>query len=92
MKKIDIENGTNYLIEIKSLEEVYGIISAYGWKTKEGYAEPLNSLSLLGTDYGKPNATEQMTKFAEGNREMFDKIKKIINERIIILEEEFKEL
>lgn len=87
-----IEKSTEYLINIKALKEVAKICSAYGWKQIQKYDNFKNELSVLGTDYGKPNATETTTYIAQGNRKMFSDIEKIVNDRIKVLEEEFDKL
>ncbi len=87
-----LEIGTEYLINLKALKEVAKICSAYGWKKIQEYDNVKSSLSVLGTDYGKPNASEIMTHISQGNRKMFADMEKIVNERIKVLEKEFDEL
>ena len=87
-----IKEGTAYLIELKALKEVKKICSAYGWKKIQEYDKVVSDLSVLGTDYGKPNATEVMTHLAKGNRKMFSEMGDIIEKRILVLEKEFSEL
>ena len=87
-----LEKATEYLINIKALKEVSKICSAYGWKKIQEYDGVKSQLSVLGTDYGKPNASEIMTHISKGNRKMFSEIEEIVKKRIKILEKEFDEL
>lgn len=87
-----LEKGAYLLIEIKALKDVVGICSAQGWKTAITYKDVKSNLSVLGTDYGKPNATELMTEVAQKNRKMFSEMSDIVNKRIEELEKQFEEL
>lgn len=87
-----LEKATEYLINIKALKEVSKICSAYGWKKIQEYDGVKSQLSVLGTDYGKPNASETMTHISQGNRKMFSEMEEIVNKRIKILEKEFEDL
>jgi hypothetical protein len=92
MTKEKVEIGAKYLAEIKALNDVIKTCSAYGWIKLCEYNKVVDDLSLLGTDYGKPNATPLMTELAKGNRQMFSQMKEIVEKRIKALEEEFSQL
>ena len=92
MTKQDVEIGAKYLAEISALQDVAKICSAYGWLRYCENNKIVSDLSLLGTDFGKPNASPLMTELAKGNREMFMKIEAIVNKRINELQLEFSKL
>lgn len=92
MTKQDVEIGAKYLAEIDALQDVSKICSAYGWQKHCENEKIVNNLSVLGTDFGKPNATVLMTELAKGNRQMFLEMEKIVRKRIDILKKEFESL
>lgn len=92
MTEEKIKLSLAYVSEIKSLKAVMEICEAYQWTKHCEHNDKCNKLSLLGTDYGKPNATEIATKFAKGNREMFSKMRDIVDERIKEIQTEFDKL
>lgn len=87
-----LEVGTEYLINLKALKEVSQICSAYGWKKIQNYDGVKSELFVLGTDYGKPNASKTMTHISQGNRKMFFEMEEIVRKRIEVLEKEFEKL
>lgn len=92
MTEEQIKIGAEYLAEIKSLNELGGILNTYRWGLLKEYGEITSGLNLLGTDHGKPNATKLQTTFGYGNRKLFSDIKDLIDVRVKELENDFKEL
>ena len=81
-----------YLAEIKALKDVHSLLTAHNWAKLNSYTEEISALSLTGTDYGKPNATELQTRLAQDNRAMFNKLREIIDVRVKEVEAEFAAL
>jgi hypothetical protein len=92
MNRQQIEDGAFYLAEIKALEDLYKHLEDFVRAHSSVHGDIVDRIHLLGTDYGKPNASKLMTKIAEGNRLMFWEIKQLTKNRIEVLEEEFKKL
>jgi hypothetical protein len=92
MERNKLEDGLTYIAEIDALKKLSRQLETYHYERWQANKDLKDRISLLGTDYGKPNATELGTKIAQGNRSMLYEMKKIVDERIKAVEEEFKAL
>ena len=92
MTKQNVLDGAYLLAEIEALQNLRKLFEPFfNIKHMENEAK-VKPISLLGTDFGKPNATKLMTSVAYNNRQMCYDIEKVIDKRIALVQKQLDDL
>ena len=92
MTKENVLDGAYLLSEIEALQNLRELFEPFFNIKHMENNEKVKPISLLGTDFGKPNATKLMTTVAYNNRQMCQDIEKLIDKRITLVKSQLNEL